>query len=61
MSINMATRSEAASAEKEVWVMAWGHSMFTNPTKEKGHGTCRHTRNLEAKPTHVGRQTFKII
>lgn len=41
--------------------MAQDHSMFTNQTKEKGHGNCLRTHNLETKPIHVGRQTFKII
>lgn len=52
MSINLAAEPERASAQNKVGAMVQDHSLFTDLTKEKGHGTWLHT--IWTPSTHVG-------
>lgn len=62
MGINTAAGPARASAQGKCVGDPYDHSVFINPTKEKGHGTCpTRVHNLETKPTQTGRQTIKII
>lgn len=57
MSINLAAEPERASAQNKVGAMVQDHSMFTDLTKEKGHGTWCHTN---WRPSYTW-WTIKII